>query len=156
MHGCLFWVVPRRRCSSLSLACHSTPPQCHSTQSPSISSSPHSDVVSYTTMSSTSRPIDVLSMLHSYFSKLDSLVEALGAYKVRWGGGRGCGGWCGGCEGGGAGCGCTTTTSNSNILVLLLPPRGSAGNRVTPTISHPIAVRDGGGRVRVPAVSRYT
>ena len=34
-------------------------------------------------MSSHSAPIDVLSMLHGYFSRLDAMVESLGAYKVR-------------------------------------------------------------------------
>lgn len=43
---------------------------------------PRSDVVSYTDMSSRSAPLNVLSMLHTYFSKLDAMVEALGAYKA--------------------------------------------------------------------------
>ena len=36
-------------------------------------------------MSSHSAPIDVLGMLHAYFSKLDAMVDSLGAYKASWG-----------------------------------------------------------------------
>lgn len=41
-----------------------------------------SDVVSFTTMSSDAAPMAVLSMLHDYFTRLDSMVDAVpGAYK---------------------------------------------------------------------------